>query len=168
MPSIRTCRFQKWRIFPGRRASVRHADSRDAPPINNQALPPKLFRVSGRDPLAAITATLAKFEEDEEAWIQLVQPASKNWHRKSERYISGLREGGGGTSPGALFKALVAPPEHASQTPKLTEYDQPVRAAPRIRAINWRSRRHCAGRVPGVIALRTRHPCALPIDHRQP
>jgi hypothetical protein len=92
---------------------------------NNQALPIKTFQSFEVDPLAAITATLAKFEEGEEAWIQLVmQPASKNWHRKSERYISGLREGGSGTSPGALFKALVAPPEQKSSTPKLTEYDQ--------------------------------------------
>jgi hypothetical protein len=93
--------------------------------INNQALPIKTFQSFEVDPLAAITATLAKFEEGEEAWIQLVmQPASKNWHRKSERYVSNLRGGGGATGPGALFKALVAPPENGSQTPKLTEYDQ--------------------------------------------
>lgn len=92
---------------------------------NNQALPIKTFQSFEVDPLAAITATLAKFEEGEEAWIQLVmQPASKNWHRKSERYISGLRGGGSGSTPGALLKALVAPPEQKSQTPKLTEYDQ--------------------------------------------
>lgn len=91
---------------------------------NNQALPIKTFQSFEVDPLAAITATLAKFEEGEEAWIQLVmQPASKNWHRRSERYIASLR-GGTSSSPGTLFKALVAPPEHASQTPKLTEYDQ--------------------------------------------
>jgi hypothetical protein len=91
---------------------------------NNQALPIKTFQSFEVDPLAAITATLAKFEEGEEAWIQLVmQPAAKNWHRKSERYIAGLR-GGSGTSPGSLFKALVAPPENSSAAPKLTEYDQ--------------------------------------------
>jgi hypothetical protein len=93
---------------------------------NNQALPIKTFQSFEVDPLAAITATLAKFEEGEEAWIQLVmQPASKNWHRKSERYISGLRGGGSGSTPGAFFKALVGPPEHGgTQAPKLTEYDQ--------------------------------------------
>ena len=69
--------------------------------INNQALPIKTFQSFEVDPLAAITATLAKFEEDEEAWIQLVmQPASKNWHRKSERYVSGLRGGGSGSASG--------------------------------------------------------------------
>ncbi len=92
---------------------------------SNQALPIKTFQSFEVDPLAAITATLAKFEEGEEAWIQLVmQPASKNWHRKSERYIAGLRGGGSGSSPGALFKALVAPPERSTAAPKLTEYDQ--------------------------------------------
>ncbi len=92
---------------------------------NNQALPIKTFQSFEVDPLAAITATLAKFEQDEEAWIQLVmQPASKNWHRKSERYVSNLRGGGGGTGPGTLFRALVAPPENGSAAPKLTEYDQ--------------------------------------------
>lgn len=93
---------------------------------NNQALPIKTFQSFEVDPLAAITATLAKFEEGEEAWIQLVmQPASKNWHKKSERYISNLRGGTGGSAPGAFFKAMVGSPEQGgSQTPKLTEYDQ--------------------------------------------
>lgn len=94
---------------------------------NNQALPIKTFQSFEVDPLAAITATLAKFEEGEEAWIQLVmQPASKNWHRKSERYISGLRGGGSRSTTSGLFSALWAPPEHKSETAaaKLTEYDQ--------------------------------------------
>lgn len=94
--------------------------------VNNPALPIKTFQSFEVDPLAAITATLAKFEEDEEAWIQLViQPASKNWHRKSERYISGLRGGTSGSTPAAILKALVGPSEqNKSQTPKLSEYDQ--------------------------------------------
>lgn len=93
--------------------------------INNQALPIKTFQSFEVDPLAAITATLAKFEEDEEAWIQLVmQPASANWHKKSERYISTLRGGGSGSAGGAIFKAMWAPPENKTQQPKLTEYDQ--------------------------------------------
>ncbi|HVI60553.1 MAG TPA: DUF87 domain-containing protein, partial [Candidatus Saccharimonadales bacterium] len=52
-----------------------------------------------------------------------MQPAAQNWHRKSERYVSGLRSGG--SANGGLLKALWAPPESkAGQTPKLTEYDQ--------------------------------------------
>lgn len=51
---------------------------------NNNALPIKTFQSFEVDPLAAITATLAKFEEGEEAWIQLVmRPAPKNWHKKA-------------------------------------------------------------------------------------
>lgn len=93
---------------------------------NNQALPIKTFQSFEVDPLAAITATLAKFEEGEEAWIQLVmQPASQNWHKKSERYISGLRGGTSGSTPGAVLKAFWAPPtEQKAPAAKLTEYDQ--------------------------------------------
>lgn len=59
---------------------------------NNDALPIKTFQSFEVDPLAAITATLSKFDENEEAWIQLVlRPAAGNWHRKSEKYVAGLR-----------------------------------------------------------------------------
>lgn len=95
--------------------------------INNPALPIKTFQSFEVDPLAAITATLAKFEENEEAWIQLVmQPAPQNWHRKSERYVSGLRGGASGAGPGTILKAMWAPPSDSKGTPapKLTEYDQ--------------------------------------------
>ena len=81
--------------------------------VNNDALPIKTFQSFEVDPLAAITATLSKFDETEEAWIQLVlRPAASGWHRKSERYISGLR---GKTksvgNPTALVSALWTPPE---------------------------------------------------------
>ena len=96
--------------------------------IANDALPIKTFQSFEVDPLAAITATLAKFEENEEAWIQLVlQPASTNWHKRSEKYISGLRGGSsGGGNVGTLFSALWAPPDNAAgggQAAKLTEYE---------------------------------------------
>lgn len=92
---------------------------------NNNALPIKTFQSFEVDPLAAITATLAKFEEGEEAWIQLVmRPAPKNWHKKSERYIASLRSKSKSTSSGILT-ALWTPPEHTgSETAKLTEYEQ--------------------------------------------
>jgi hypothetical protein len=100
--------------------------------IANNALPIKTFQSFEVDPLAAITATLAKFEEGEEAWIQLVlQPATKNWHKKNERYVASLRGGGGQTksvSAGGLISALWTPPEASSgggaTATKLTEYDQ--------------------------------------------
>ena len=90
----------------------------------NESLPIKTFQSFEVDPLAAITATLAKFSQDEEAWIQLlIRPAASNWHRKSERYIAGLRGGGGSRSSGML-EALWKPPEHTTETAKLTEYQQ--------------------------------------------
>jgi hypothetical protein len=94
--------------------------------VNNDALPIKTFQSFEVDPLAAITATLSKFEEDEEAWIQLIlRPAPSGWHRKSEKYVAGLR---GKTksvaNPTALVGALWAPPEEGkSEKVQLTEYE---------------------------------------------
>lgn len=91
----------------------------------NNALPIKTFQSFEVDPLAAITATLAKFEEGEEAWIQLVlQPAPKNWHKKHERYVESLR-GKPRSSAMGLIGALWTPPENkGSEAAKLTEYEQ--------------------------------------------
>lgn len=94
----------------------------------SDVLPIKTFQSFEVDPLAAITASLAKFEKNEEAWIQLIiKPASKNWHRKNERYVNSLRTGGGTrNTANGLFGALWNPPEYSSQNSatKLTEYDQ--------------------------------------------
>jgi hypothetical protein len=97
--------------------------------VANDALPIKTFQSFEVDPLAAITAALAKFEEGEEAWIQLIiAPAAKNWHKKSERYIGGMR-GGTQSSTSGLLGALWAPPDHKkTETTKLSEYEQ-ARAA---------------------------------------
>lgn len=90
----------------------------------NDALPIKTFQSFEVDPLAAITATLAKFEEDEEAWIQLVlRPAPSNWHKKSEKYISGVREKTTLSTTGVLA-AFWKPPETKSDTVKLADYEQ--------------------------------------------
>ncbi len=92
----------------------------------HEALPIKTFQSFEVDPLAAITATLAKFEEDEEAWIQLlIRPAEPKWHKKSERYIAGLKGGTGsrGITRG-LAEALWKPPEYKTETVKLADYDQ--------------------------------------------
>lgn len=98
---------------------------------STDALPIKTFQSFEVDPLAAITATLAKFSEEEEAWLQLViRPASDKWHQKNERYISDMRSGSVSGAAG-LFKALWTPPTTDGKTaPRLTEYDQlRVRAA---------------------------------------
>lgn len=94
----------------------------------HEALPIKTFPSFEVDPLAAITATLAQFEENEEAWLQVViRPASDKWYKKSEQYASGIR--GGKTSTTGLFSALWAPPETKSETPKLAEYESARAAA---------------------------------------
>ncbi len=85
-------------------------------------LPIKTFPSFEVDPLAAITATLAQFEEHEDAWIQvIVRPADDKWHKKSERYTAGIRGAKTGTS-GSLG-VLWAPPESKSETPKLVEHE---------------------------------------------
>lgn len=89
-----------------------------------EVLPIKTFQSFEVDPLAAITATLAKFTDEEEAWIQLVvRPAPGNWHKKSEQYISGIKRGGGAKMTG-LLSVLWTPPEVKESAPKPAEYDQ--------------------------------------------
>lgn len=89
----------------------------------NNALPIKTFQSFEVDPLAAITATLAKFTEEEEAWIQmLVKPADSRWHKNSERYISGIKNQGG-TSTTGLMSALWKPPEVKTDSVKLNDYE---------------------------------------------
>ena len=90
----------------------------------NNALPIKTFQSFEVDPLAAITATLAKFTEDEEAWLQLlIRPAASNWHKNSERYIAGIKNRGG-TSTTGLMSALWKPPETKTEAVKLSDYEQ--------------------------------------------
>ncbi|HSX31026.1 MAG TPA: DUF87 domain-containing protein [Candidatus Saccharimonadales bacterium] len=91
--------------------------------VGHNALPIKTFQSFEVDPLAAITATLAKFDEDEEAWLQLlVRPAASNWHKDSERFIAGIK-GGGGMKTTGLMSALWKPLEVTSEAVKLTDYE---------------------------------------------
>lgn len=94
--------------------------------IANDALPIKTFPSFEVDPLAAITATLAQFDDNEEAWLQFImRPAPHNWHKKSEKYAAGIRgktTGSGGI--GGVATALWAPPEPGKATPaKLAEFE---------------------------------------------
>ena len=74
--------------------------------ITHDVLPIKTFQSFEVDPLAAITATLAKFEADEEAWVQLLmKPESHDWHLKSERYLSKMR--GGKMTTTGLFVGIM-------------------------------------------------------------
>jgi hypothetical protein len=91
--------------------------------VTNDVLPIKTFQSFEVDPLAAITATLAKFDEDEEAWVQLVmKPAASDWHHKTEKYLTKMR--GAKTSTTGLLTALWAPPEVKSEPAKLAEHEQ--------------------------------------------
>lgn len=92
-------------------------------------LPIKTFPSFEVDPLAAITATLAKMEgEGEEMWIQvLTRPIDDSWHKKSSRFASRLKSGSKtsttgwlGTAAGALWK----PPEEHTTTTEVSERDK--------------------------------------------
>jgi hypothetical protein len=93
----------------------------------SDALPIKTFQSFEVDPLAAITAALAKFQDDEEAWIQLVvRPAASNWHKRSERYVAGLKNGKSISSGAGLLNTLWAPQDGkgGSSSAPLTDYQQ--------------------------------------------
>lgn len=88
---------------------------------SHEALPVKTFPSFEVDPLAAITATLAQFDANEEAWLQvIVRPAEDNWYKKSEAYAGKIR--GGKTTTTGMLSALWAPPESSTTAPKLAEH----------------------------------------------
>jgi hypothetical protein len=100
------------RKFPTTVMSEMHLNQSDVLPI-------KTFQSFEVDPLAAITATLAKFDVNEEAWLQLViRPASEKWQQKNEKYLANLK--GGNPS---IWK-LLAPSDKPGGPPRLTEYQQ--------------------------------------------
>jgi hypothetical protein len=106
--------------------------------VDNETLPIKTFPSFEVDPLAAITATLAKLDkEDEEMWIQIMcRPISDEWHRKGTRAINRIRNrqglfgGGGGelvSYAAEAFAALARPPattEAGKAPPELSERDK--------------------------------------------
>lgn len=65
--------------------------------IDNEVLPIKSFENFDVDPLAGITATLAKLEDlNEEMWIQvLARPIPDDWHRKASKYAARVKAGRG-------------------------------------------------------------------------
>lgn len=106
---------------------------------DNETIPIKTFPSFEVDPLAAITATLAKLDEPgEEAWIQIVaRPVADDWHKRGTKMIrriegrGGLLGGNTGSYLGQALGALAKPPEATDKTaPELSERDRA-----RIRAI---------------------------------
>jgi hypothetical protein len=113
---------------------------------DNETLPIKTFPSFEVDPLAAITATLAKLDkEDEEVWIQIMaRPIPDAWHRKGQKAAARIKAGGGlfGSGSGALgyagevFAALAKPPVQDGKAPEISERDKT-----RITAIEEKSRK---------------------------
>ncbi len=108
---------------------------------DNETLPIKTFPSFEVDPLAAITATLAKLDnEDEEMWIQIIaRPISDDWHKRGAKMAARIRSGGGlfGTGAGGatlnyagqVFGALAKPPGasgtgEGTAAPELSERDK--------------------------------------------
>ncbi len=117
---------------------------------DHQTLPIKTFPSFEVDPLAAITATLAKLEQpNEEMWVQvLARPISDEWHKTSTKMANRIRTGRGiwggtglasasyvGQAIGALFKPPTATGQ-PSTVPELSERDKT-----RITAIEEKSRK---------------------------
>lgn len=92
---------------------------------SNEMLPIKTFQSFEVDPLAGITGTLAKLEKTgEEIWVQvLVRPIADDWHKASDRWIDGIKNGNpftllsGGSALklfAGIFEAFWKPPEQGS------------------------------------------------------
>jgi len=90
---------------------------------DSEFLPIKTFQNFEVDPLAGITGTLAKLETTgEEVWIQiLAKPIADDWHKGSEKWIKGVKEGkktfakNGGAWLAEVFEALWKPPEESAK-----------------------------------------------------
>lgn len=85
----------------------------------NEVLPIKTFQSFEVDPLAGITGTLAKLETTgDEMWVQiLARPIADDWHKTTETWAKGVRNGKTSSTtkylgwlPGIL-EALWKPPE---------------------------------------------------------
>lgn len=75
---------------------------------DNEVLPIKTFQSFEVDPLAGITATLAKLEQsNEEMWIQVIaRPIADDWHRRAARYVNAVKNGGITLSSGGIAAAI--------------------------------------------------------------
>lgn len=103
---------------------------------DNEMLPIKTFQSFEVDPLAGITATLAKLEEStEEVWIQvLTRPIADDWHKRASSFAGRIRAGkanadffgGGGKYLLQILEALWQPPEQGAgaSAPELSERDK--------------------------------------------
>ena len=117
-PNVHITEVEDYAFAPSESPITMSAELKFSAP---QQLPIKTFPSFEVDPLAAITATLAQFEEHEEAWIQaIIRPADDSWHKASEKYIASIRDGSG---PG-IIKMLMGPGDGktAPSAPRLAEH----------------------------------------------
>lgn len=105
---------------------------------DNEMLPIKTFQSFEVDPLAGITATLAKLDDaNEEMWIQVIaRPIADDWHRRAARYAASIKSGSGGFNGSDILSnlgmyilrgiaALWTPPADNAGAPKeLSERDK--------------------------------------------
>lgn len=115
--------------------------------IEHETIPIKTFPSFEVDPLASITATLAKLDHpDEEMWIQiLARPISDDWHKRGAKMVKRIKSGNGTLTTfgdqglryvGQALAAFVRPPEEAAKAAaaELSERDKT-----RVRAIEEKS-----------------------------
>lgn len=98
---------------------------------DNDVLPINTFPNFEVDPLAAITATLAKMDEDEEMWIQIItRPIDDSWHKRSVKFVERLqKKGSKGSSAlsgwfGSAAGALVTSPTESEKSSSGTEISE--------------------------------------------
>ncbi len=109
----------------------------------HDTLPIKTFPSFEVDPLAAITATLAKLDQEgEEVWIQIMaRPIADDWHKKGSKEASRIKRSGSSSSGGMsyvgqVFGALIRPPDVSA---KSTAAELSERDKSRVRAIEEKS-----------------------------
>ena len=117
-PSVQIYRIKE--DYVDRRVNYPSVMSTEIVLTEDEALPIKTFDTFEVDPLAGITATLAKLNPNggEELWIQiLTRPVADDWHKKSEKWIKSVKDGtlGGFTFDWRYFVQIIAalwrPPE---------------------------------------------------------
>lgn len=107
---------------------------------DNETIPIKTFPSFEVDPLAAITATLAKLDEPgEEMWIQiLARPIHDDWHKKGSKTVEKIKSSSGGGF-GNLAQILGAPMKVPEYNDKPAEKQLSERDKSRVSAIETKS-----------------------------
>ncbi|MFZ2125601.1 MAG: type IV secretion system DNA-binding domain-containing protein [Candidatus Saccharimonadales bacterium] len=96
---------------------------------DSEMLPIKTFQNFEVDPLAGITGALAKLESTgEEIWIQiLMRPIADEWHKASDAWVRGIKNGKSSSDflwLKGLLSALWQPPEASKTTTNQKELSE--------------------------------------------